>query len=87
MGKMTVLVVALAIIYYIGKEVIGAFRHLSDEELIDFWAGRIKKQDAKAFRRMSEHLGSCDQCRERLDEVRDREAGPGVDAPLIERKY
>lgn len=87
MGKIIVLVVALAIIYYIGKEVVGAFRHLSDEDLQDFWAGRTKKDDSKAYRRFSEHLGSCDRCRDRLDEIRDEHAGPGADAPLIERRY
>lgn len=87
MGKIIVLVVALAIIYYIGKEVIGAFRHLSDEELQDYWAGRTKKADPKAYRRCSEHLGSCDRCRDRLDEIRNEHAGPGADAPMIERRY
>jgi len=87
MGKIIVLVAALAIIYYIGKEVLGAFRHLSDDELADFWAGRTKKADPKAQRRFSEHLGSCTSCRDRLDEIRKSEAGPGIDAPLIERKY
>jgi hypothetical protein len=87
MGKILVLIVVLAIVYYIGKEVVGAFRHLSDEDLSDFWAGRTQKADIKAFRRMSEHLGSCDKCRDRLDEIRKTEAGPGADAPLIERRY
>ena len=87
MGKTIVLVVAIAIIYHIGKEVIGAFRHLNDEELADFWAGRTKKSDPKAQRRFSEHLGSCSDCRDRLDEIRKSEAGPGADAPMIERKY
>ncbi|WP_020570701.1 hypothetical protein [Neolewinella persica] len=87
MGKIIVLVVALAIIYYIGKEVFGAFRHLSDEELQDFWAGRTKKEDPKAYHRFSEHLGSCNSCRDRLDVIRDESAGPGADAPMIERRY
>lgn len=87
MGKIVVLVAALVIIYYIGKEVFGAFRHLSDEELADFWAGRTKKADPKAQRRFSDHLGSCTTCRDRLDEVRKTEPGPGADAPFIERKY
>lgn len=87
MGKLLVLIVALAIVYYIGKEVVGAFRHLSDEDLADYWADRVKKNNIKAFRRMSEHLGSCDKCRDRLDQIRQTEAGPGADAPFIERKY
>jgi hypothetical protein len=87
MEKIIVLVAALAIIYYIGKEVLGTFRHLSDEELADFWAGRTKKTDPKAQGRFSEHLGRCTTCRDRLDEIRKSATGPGADAPLIERKY
>lgn len=87
MSKIAVLVVALALIYYIGREVVGSFRHLTDEELADFWAGRLKAADPKAHRRASEHLGGCAQCRDRLDAVRREESGPGADAPLIERKY
>lgn len=87
MGKMIVLIATLAIIYYIGKEVLGAFRHLTDEELLDYWAGRTKAEDRKAQRRFSEHLGSCEQCRDRLDEIRKENSGPGADAPMIERRY
>lgn len=87
LGKIIVLVVAIAIIYYIGREVVGSFRHMTDGQLADYWAGRTKQQDPKAHRRYSEHLGSCDKCRDRLDEVRRIEAGPGADAPMIERKY
>lgn len=83
-----VAVVVAAIIYYIGREVLGSLRHLSDEELEDFWAGRLEKADRKAFRRVSEHLGSCEDCRDRLDAVRnERKPGPGSDGPFIERKY
>ena len=86
---MTTLVAATAavIIYFIGKEVLGAFRHPSDEELISYWNGTMQKGNRKAFRRTSEHLGSCDDCRGRLDQIRRDHAGPGADAPLIERKY
>jgi hypothetical protein len=88
MEFLLVAVVAFAIIYYIGREVIGALRHPSDEALEDFWAGRLEKGDRKAFRRVTEHLGSCESCRDRLDEIRkSRKPGPGSEAPLIERKY
>ena len=87
MQILSVVIIAAAIIYFIGREVIGAFRHLNDDELIDFWNGHLRKSDPKAFRRASEHLGSCSSCRDRLDETRKHYAGPGVDAPLIERKY
>lgn len=87
MGKITVLVIALAIIYYIGKEIFGTFQHLTDEELLDFWAGRTKIEDPAEQRRCSQHLGSCERCRERLDEIRKHNTGPGAEGPLIERRY
>lgn len=79
--------VVAAIIYYIGKEVLGSFRHLTDQQLIDYWSGRMEAEDRKAYRRSSEHLGSCEDCRDRLDKVRKGNAGPGAGAPMIERKY
>ncbi|MEM1359439.1 MAG: hypothetical protein AAGF89_14630, partial [Bacteroidota bacterium] len=79
--------VTAAIIFYIGREVLGAFRHPSNEELQDYWSGKLRSSDPKAFRRISEHLASCEMCRDRLDEIRKYHAGPGADAPLIERKY
>lgn len=87
MSSLIVPLVAAAIIYFIGKEVIGAFRHPSEDELADYWSGDMQASDKKAFRRTSEHLGSCDDCRDRLDEVRKNNRGPGSDAPMIERKY
>lgn len=82
-----VLAVAVALIYFIGKEVIGAFRHPSDEEMVDYWNESLKARDKKAHRRISEHLATCEACRDRLDETRKNNAGPGADAPFIERKY
>jgi len=87
MQVLSVVIFAAGIIYFIGKEVVGAFRHLTDEELIDYWNDSLKQSDRKAYRRASEHLGTCQACRDRLDEVRKNYAGPGADAPLIERKY
>lgn len=87
MSSLIVLLTAVAIIYYIGKEVLGAYRHPSTDELTDFWSGEMKRYDRKAYRRTSEHLGSCDKCRDRLDAVRNNNPGPGAGAPMIERKY
>ncbi len=87
MGNMIVIIIAACLIYYIGREVFASFRHLSDKELEDFWAGRVQKESPKAHRRISEHLVSCDACRDRLDEVRKTATGPGVEGPMIERKY
>ncbi len=87
MKVLLLLVVAAGIIYYIGKEVLSSFAHVSDEDLLTFWRGKLVKQDRKAFRRISDHLGRCEACRDRLDAIRKNDAGPGVEAPYLERKY
>lgn len=87
MKFLTVIIVVAAILYYIGREVLASFAHLSDEDLLAFWRGKLRKQDRKAFRRISDHLGRCESCRDRLDAIRKNDAGPGVDAPYLERKY
>lgn len=79
--------VAAALIYFIGKEVVGAFRHPSDEELVDYWNGSLQQRSRRGYRQVSEHLGACEECRDRLDKIRKDHAGPGADAPMIERKY
>lgn len=87
MKLLFVIGVAAAIIYYIGREVFASFRHPSDEELVDYWDGSMKESNRKAYRSTSEHIGSCDECRDRLAEVRKHNAGPGAADPMIERKY
>lgn len=87
MGTYLIAAVAAAIIYRIGREVWGSYRHPEDEELLDYWQGFTKTEDRAAYRQISEHLGSCEQCRDRLDELRKRPGGPGADAPMISRRY
>lgn len=79
--------VVATIVYYIGKEVVGAYAHVSDENLLAFWNGTLKAKDRKAFRRTTEHLATCVECRDRLDEIRKTNAGPGATDPLINRRY
>ena len=87
MGTYLVAAAAAAIVYYIGREVMGSFRHLPDNKLASYWSGDLKRSDGKAFRQATEHLATCDQCRERLDEVRKKNPGPGADDPMINRRY
>lgn len=76
-----------AILYYIGREVIGSFRHPEDEELLEYWEGITSREDRSAYRRISEHLATCTRCRDRLDDLRKQPGGPGAKAPMIQRKY
>ena len=78
---------AAAIIYYIGKEVAKSFQHLDDETLVQFWNGDLKARKPKAFRQATEHLATCEACRDRLDTVRRSTAGPGANDPMITRRY
>ena len=87
MTELLVVTVAAALIYRIGRTIYASTRHISDDDLVDYWSGALKLEDPAAHRRCSEHLGTCAACRERLDEVRRTEAGPGANSPLIERKY
>ncbi|NJC27339.1 anti-sigma factor [Neolewinella antarctica] len=79
--------VVAAIVYYIGKEVVGSFAHVPDKTLVRFWNGELKRTESKAFRRATEHLATCEACRDRLDEMRKTNAGPGAADPLISRRY
>ncbi|NJB84488.1 hypothetical protein GGR26_000233 [Lewinella marina] len=87
MEVLLVTVVAAAIIYKIGREVLGSFRHPDDEDLLEYWQGITREEDRSAYRQISEHLASCDRCRDRLDELRKRPGGPGAHSPMITRRY
>ena len=87
MEVLLVTVVAAAIIYKIGREVMGSFRHPDDEELLDYWNEVTKTEDRAAYRQISEHLATCEECRDRLDELRKRPGGPGAHTPMIRRRY
>ena len=78
---------AAAIIYYIGKEVVGSFGHPTDDTLTRYWSGELQRTDQKSYRRTSEHLATCNECRARLDDVRKSNPGPGAADPMINRRY
>ncbi|MBB4079828.1 hypothetical protein GGR28_002455 [Lewinella aquimaris] len=87
MDVLIISAVAGYIIYRIGREVMGSFRHPEDEELQDYWNNITKTEDPTAYRQISEHLASCESCRDRLDELRKRPGGPGAHGPMISRRY
>lgn len=87
MGAYLIAAVAAALIYRIGREVIGSFRHPEEEELVDYWNEFTKTENPSAYRQISEHLATCDKCRDRLDEIRRQPGGPGSHDHLIQRRY
>ncbi|MCP9234910.1 hypothetical protein [Lewinella sp. JB7] len=87
MDVLIIAAVAGYIIFRIGREVMGSFRHPDDEELLDYWNEVTKQEDRSAYRQISEHLATCNECRDRLDELRKRPGGPGAHSPMITRRY
>ena len=70
------LIVALGLaylVYRIARNILDTYRHAEEEELRDYWSGRLEKQDPAAYRRLRDHLVGCAACREQLDEVRKTE--------------
>lgn len=74
------------LLYRIGREVLATRRHLDEEELRDLHAGRLAAEDRAAFRRASQHLSDCAQCRDRFDRIVVETKGrPG--GTYLERRY
>ena len=82
-----VLAAAAGIIYYIGREVAGSYHHPTDDQLIKYYGGELQRSDRRQFRQISEHLATCEDCRDRLDAIRRNNPGPGAADPLITRRY
>ena len=72
------------LLYRIGKEVFATDRHLDDETLTELANGTLKARDAAGFRQASQHVATCEACRERFDRAVAGRKGSGR---LIERRY
>ena len=80
--------VATFLLYRIGRVLFSSFRHVTDEELEDYWSGDLARSDRTSFRRVSEHLATCEECRERYERLTDRPgSGPITGAGMIQRRY
>jgi hypothetical protein len=76
------------IVIKIGQQIIASWRHVEEETLTDFWNGRLQKKDDKEYRRVVNHLGSCQACRDRLDEItQQNKTRYGIDDQLISRRF
>ena len=70
------LIVGLALaylVYRIGRNIMATYRHADEEELRDYWSGRLEKNAPAAYRRLRDHLVGCEACRDLLNEVRKTE--------------
>ncbi len=73
------------LLYRIGREVLSGNRHLDEEELVDYHSGRLAAEDRSEYRRISEHLANCEECRARFDEIVINTKGKG--GYYMERKF
>lgn len=80
--------VLIYLIYKIGQQIMAAYRHVEEEDLLDFWNGRLQKSDAEAYRRTVAHLGSCERCKQRLDEITQKnKTRYGIDGKMISKRF
>lgn len=76
------------IVIKIGQQIVASWRHADEETLVDFWNGRLQKNDDKEYRRTVAHLGNCQKCRDRLDEItQQNKTRYGIDDHLISRRF
>ena len=80
--------VAAFLIYRIGRVLLSNFRHVTDEELEEYWSGNMTRYDRAGYRRVSEHLATCQDCRDRFEKLTERPgSGPITGAGMIQRRY
>ncbi len=73
---------ALGMLWYMWRRIKGSLQHLEDNEMRDFIQKRLGKNDLK---RVREHLLSCEECKDRLDEIQKEPHRPSPDRFLKRR--
>ncbi|MEL6356598.1 MAG: hypothetical protein AAFQ37_06640 [Bacteroidota bacterium] len=72
----------------IGIQIVKSWRHVDEKTLIDFWNGRLQKNDEREYRRVVTHLGNCQRCRDRLDDItQNNKTRHNIDDHLISRRF
>jgi len=78
----------LLVVIRIARQIIASWRCVEEDVLIDFWNGRLQSKDEKEYRRVVSHLGNCQACRDRLDEItQNNKTRYKVDDHLISRRF
>lgn len=76
------------IVFRIGRQMLAAMRHVDEDVLIDFWNGRLRKKSEESYRQVVNHLGNCQACRDRLDDItQNNKARHNVDDAMISRRF
>lgn len=72
----------------IARQIWSSRRHAEEEVLIDFWNGRLQRNNEKEYRRVVTHLGNCKRCRDRLDDItQNNKTRHNIDDHLISRRF
>ncbi len=61
-------VIAIYGVYKIAREIMGNNKHLSDAEIKEYKYKRRSLSES-AQRRITNHIGTCDECRERFTSI------------------
>ena len=88
--RLLLMIVLIAyFIYRIGKGIWGSyFLHAEDEDLRAFWNGALESEDKKAYRKLRDHLGSCEACNERLQElIESGDTGYSENRKVMNRRF
>lgn len=76
------------IVFRIGRQLLASMRHVDPDTLIEFWNGRLRKRSEEEYRRVVNHLGTCQDCRDRLDDItQNNKARHNVDDGIITRRF
>lgn len=59
------IIIGLYAIYKIAREIIGNTKHLSDSEIKEYKYRRRSLSESKQ-KRVTDHIGTCEQCKERF---------------------
>jgi uncharacterized protein YlaI len=82
-GALIVVVFALAIFWYIWRQIKQNLVHLDDQDINDFLAKRMEGKDLKNAR---EHLLRCPACKLRFDELT-KQAQKAKPERLLKRRF
>lgn len=76
------------IVFRIARQILANMRHVDQETLVEFWNGRLRKNSESSYRRVVNHLGTCQECRDRLDDItQNNKARHNVDEAMITRRF
>lgn len=78
----------LFVVYLIAKQLMASRRHPAEEILIEFWNGRLRNRSEDEYRRVVNHLGTCEACQAKLDDItQNNKTRHQIDEGIITRRF